>query len=308
MRPCCVPRETWTTCSRPTVSSKACTSGATGHRRSAIGYKALAVNLSDLASMGAAPRASLLSLVLPADFPLTDFDALIDGFLALAATSGACLIGGNMTRSPGPLVVDVTAIGTVHPRRVLRRSGARPGDELYVERPAGRGRGRLGDARSGCRPPRTVADALACLERFERPDARTRCGRIVGRLDAASAAMDLSDGLATPYGSSRRPAPRGSSSRPTPSPCIQARGHGRPHGMDALAFTLAGGEDYELALTVSPRRRRRFRSAAHRCPDLPMTRIGRVVGERGAWIERDGVREPIAAGFVHFPGSPAGAR
>ncbi len=97
-----------------------------------VGHKALAVNLSDLAAMGASPRAALLSLALPGGLAVDDFDALVDGFLAAAAASGVSLVGGNLARSPGPLVVDVTALGSVRRRRVLGRSGARPGDELYV--------------------------------------------------------------------------------------------------------------------------------------------------------------------------------
>src|SRR5262245_10686812 len=81
----------------------------------AIGHKALATNLSDLAAMGASPRAALLSLALPADLPLTDFDGLIDGFVTLAAATGTALIGGNITRTPGPLVLDTTAIGAARP-------------------------------------------------------------------------------------------------------------------------------------------------------------------------------------------------
>ena len=127
-----------------------------------IGHKALAVNLSDLAAMGATPRASLLSLALPTDFPLADFDALLDGYLALSASSGTALVGGNLTRSPGPLIVDVTAIGSVGHRHVLTRTGARKGDELYVTgaigaaaaglamRQAGRTRDGLDDAVRAC--------------------------------------------------------------------------------------------------------------------------------------------------------------
>ena len=98
----------------------------------AIGHRALAVNLSDLAAMGARPRAALLSLVLPDRLDVAVVDGLLDGLLALADAHRVALVGGNISRSPGPLVVDMTAIGTVHPRRVLTRSAARAGDDLYV--------------------------------------------------------------------------------------------------------------------------------------------------------------------------------
>ena len=98
----------------------------------AIGHRALAVNLSDLAAMGAAPRLALLSIALPPALPLADFDALIGGIADLAALHGVHVVGGNLTRSPGPLMIDVTLTGTVKPRQALTRGGARPGDFVYV--------------------------------------------------------------------------------------------------------------------------------------------------------------------------------
>ena len=89
-----------------------------------IGWKALAVNLSDIAAMGGTPRLALLSLGLPAGSPVADVDALVDGFLALGrADARVTLAGGNITRSPGPLFVDVTVIGFARPRHVLTRGG-----------------------------------------------------------------------------------------------------------------------------------------------------------------------------------------
>src|ERR1700730_6469398 len=88
----------------------------------AIGHRALAVNLSDLAAMGAAPRLALLSMALPAALPLADFDDIIAGFTALAARHRLHVAGGNLTRSPGPLMIDVTVIGTVKRRQALTRS------------------------------------------------------------------------------------------------------------------------------------------------------------------------------------------
>ena len=98
----------------------------------AVGHRALAVNLSDLAAMGARPRAALLSLVLPESLDVAGVDHLLEGLLALAAAHGVAVIGGNITRTTGPLVIDVTAIGSVRSRRVLTRAAARPGDDVYV--------------------------------------------------------------------------------------------------------------------------------------------------------------------------------
>ena len=160
----------------------------------AIGHRALAVNLSDLAAMGAQPRALLLSLALPDETLVSELDAMLDGLLALADAHRTVLIGGNITRTTGPLVLDVTAMGTVKRRRVLTRAGARPGDEVYVT-------GTLGDAAVGLRSLRdgradAGLDMHPCEARYLRPQPRVRAGVVVGRNRAASSCMDLSDGLA----------------------------------------------------------------------------------------------------------------
>src|SRR6185295_18611021 len=98
----------------------------------AIGHRALAVNLSDLAAMGADPRLALLSLALPPALACGDFHEMIDGLAELAARHRVHIIGGNLTRSPGPLVLDITVTGSVKRRQALTRSGARPGVFLYV--------------------------------------------------------------------------------------------------------------------------------------------------------------------------------
>src|SRR5688572_20881981 len=131
-----------------------------------IGHRALAVNLSDLAAMGATPRAVLLSLALPALLPLDEFDGIVDGFLALATQEGAPLVGGNLTRSPGPLVIDVTAMGAARPRRILRRSGARPGDRLFVTGQLGAAAVGLALRKAGVDVAALDADQRACVLRY----------------------------------------------------------------------------------------------------------------------------------------------
>src|SRR5262249_3820016 len=96
----------------------------------AIGHRALAVNLSDLAAMGAEPRLALLSMALPPRTLLDDFDQIVEGFASLARRHRLHLAGGNLTRSPGPLMLDVTVIGSVKRRQAVTRAGARPGDAL----------------------------------------------------------------------------------------------------------------------------------------------------------------------------------
>src|SRR4051812_15687007 len=98
----------------------------------AIGHRALAVNLSDLAAMGATPLLALLSMVLPSSLALDEFDRMVGGFVSLASRHRLQVVGGNLTRSPGPLMLDVTVMGSIKPRQALTRAGASPGDVLFV--------------------------------------------------------------------------------------------------------------------------------------------------------------------------------
>jgi thiamine-monophosphate kinase len=266
-----------------------------------VGHKALAVNLSDLAAMGASPCASLLSLALPEQLTLDEFDALVDGYLALARAAGAPLVGGNLTRSPGPIVIDVTALGTVRPRRLLRRDRAKAGDALYVTGSLGAAAAGLAMLGAGLDRHTIGEPEVACLRRYERPEARLRCGRLVGRTGAASAAIDLSDGLAD---AATRLAEASGIGVVIDADTIPvhpgARAWADRSGQDPIALALTGGEDYEIAFAVPPRRRSRFLAASNRCRDLAMTCIGRFVDEPGHWLQRAGARGRLPAGFAHF--------
>jgi thiamine-monophosphate kinase len=264
-----------------------------------IGHKALAVNLSDLAAMGAAPRVALLSLVLPPPMPVASVDALVDGMTALAARARISIVGGNIARSPGPLIVDVTVTGSVHSRRVLTRAGARAGDDLYVT-------GALGGAAAGLRmlstaaasplrreTPSHPADAAAArlVMRYLRPEPRTRFGLALGRNRAARACIDLSDGLADGV-----------------RQIGEASGLGAIVEADALPIeegatvrdALGGGEDYELLFAVSPRMRSRLKNARRLASDLAVTRIGRLTADRAMLLSRNGSTEELPTGFEHF--------
>jgi thiamine-monophosphate kinase len=266
-----------------------------------IGHKALAVNLSDLAAMGATPRASLLSLGLPATLPLEDFDDLIDGYATLAEATHTPLVGGNIARSPGPLFMDVTVVGSVRPRRVLFRAGARAGDELYVTGTPGMAAAGLALLEGGV--DRTLAGAglQACVLAHERPAPRLRLGRLVGRTSAATACMDLSDGLADAAASLAAASGLGvvvdARMIPIHPGVTEVAGS---LGQDPVDFVLAGGEDYELAFVVPGRRRSRFLAAARQSGHVPVTRIGVFEKTAGAWVDSDGSRRPLPTGFGHF--------
>jgi thiamine-monophosphate kinase len=254
--------------------------------------------------MGAAPRASLLSLALPAGLLLDDFDELVQGYAALAAASGAFLIGGNMAASPGPLVVNVTAIGSARRRRVLRRDTARAGHELYVTGVMGAAAAGLAILRAGV--PREAMDAAAreAVERYEQPAARSRLGWMLGRTGAVSAAMDVSDGLAATATALATASGVGVILEADAIPVADAaRVWAAASGQDPVSFALAGGEDYELAVAVPPRIRRKFLATAGRVRSQRVTRIGRFVAERGAWLSTSTGLIPLPGGFEHWRGT-----
>jgi thiamine-monophosphate kinase len=266
-----------------------------------IGAKSVAVNLSDLAAMGATPRAILLSLILPGQLTVADFDAVIDGAVAESTAAGASLVGGNISRSPGPLVIDVTAMGSVGRRRALLRSGGRPGDELYVTGSVGGGAAGLAILLSGANRAALSAEDLALVERYERPSARVRCGRLVAASRSATACMDLSDGLADAVRQIAEASGTGAviDAAQIPLSAGAPRWMGR-EGRDPIEASIAGGDDYELLFAVPPRKRRGFEAAMLKCRPVAATRIGRLTRERDLLLARDGQTTTLNFGFRHF--------
>lgn len=267
----------------------------------AIGQRALAVNLSDLAAMGARPRAALLSLALPSSLAVAALDGFVDGFLSHAAAEGVTVVGGNITRTPGPWVIGVTATGSVHSRGVLRRSGARAGDGVYVT-------GWLASAAVGLmslrqQVPGTVgASAWAeCEARYLSPVARVRAGLQLSHHGAASSCMDLSDGLADGVRHLAAASGVGMVIDGDALPFLPAvhQWHAA-HGGDAVTTALSGGDDYELIFTVRPRHAGRLRGAARRCGDVPITRVGVVTASTDLLVRRGDRLAPLSGGYEHF--------
>jgi thiamine-monophosphate kinase len=269
-----------------------------------IGHKALAVNLSDLAAMGAAPRFALLSLMLPVSLAAADVDALVSGLAALARAARVTVAGGNITRSPGPLAVDVTAVGAVKPRKVLTRGGGRAGDELYVSGRIGAGTAGLAWLRAHATSPASEPEegAIAdCVRWYRRPEPRTRLGALLGRARAASACMDLSDGLADAV--RQVAAASGVGARIDAATLPVHPGAARwfeASGQDALRASLTGGDDYELLIAVPRRRRGRLRTVISQARGVPLTRIGELTAHPDLVLRRDGALEALPQGFVHF--------
>ncbi|MFN7913733.1 MAG: thiamine-phosphate kinase [Vicinamibacterales bacterium] len=261
----------------------------------AIGHRAMAANLSDLAAMGATPRLVLLSFALPPDLPVADFDAIVGGIAQLARETGTTVAGGNLTRTPGPLTIDITAIGTVKRRGVLQRSGARPGDLVYVS-------GTIGDAGAGLQMLAAGTPASeTCVVRYLRPAARVRVGQLLGRNRAASACVDLSDGLADGMSRIADASHVGMTVDAAALPIsADARSWFEGRGLDPLDAALSAGDDYELLFTVRPRLRGRLR-AAFQHGGVPLTRIGTCTADRALLLTLpDGTTRPVPPGYSHF--------
>ena len=284
------------------------------------GHKALAVNLSDLAAMGAMPRQALLALSLPAACRVADVDALIDALLALAARHRTALVGGDVTGSPGPLVIGVTALGSARRRRVLGRDGARPGDVVYVSGTIGAAAAGLAALRArpadeapapsagesapdgpAVSPPGASAGLDDCVQRHRRPEPRVALGVALGRNRAARACIDLSDGLADVVRQIAAASGAGLRIDAEALPIHpEARAWFDGAGLDPVAAALAGGEDYELAFTSPPAFRGRLRHVRRRIGGLPITPIGVVTKEHDLRLRRNGQDEPLPRGYEHF--------
>ena len=259
-----------------------------------LGHKCLAVNLSDLAAMGARPRAFTLALALPhADRHwLAGFSA---GLFALADAHELELIGGDTTK--GPLTICITIFGELTPGAALKRANARPGDDIWIS-------GTLGDARLALAgylgEVALDADALAqAAPRMHAPTPRVALGVALAESGLAHAAIDISDGLVGDLGH-----------------VLAASGVGATLNVDALPagpvlatrpqalqrqFTAAGGDDYELCFTAPAAARDAILALAVRV-DTPVTRVGSIVATPGLrWVDRDQrVLDLQLAGFDHF--------
>jgi thiamine-monophosphate kinase len=268
----------------------------------AIGYRAIAVNLSDLAAMGALPRALLLSLALPDTLEVAALDAMIGGMLEVAKPYHAAIIGGNITRTPGPLQIHVTAIGSVGRRRVLTRRGARPGDDVYVT-------GTLGSAAVGLRllqaapapglgPSRVFG---ASERRYLYPDPRVQAGRQLSVNRVATSCVDLSDGLADGMRQIAAASGVGMMIERDSLRCDpEARARQSTPPDTRLDLALSGGDDYELLFTARPKSAGRLRHVRTRLGDLPITRIGRVTRASSLLVVDDEGTHELPAGYEHF--------
>jgi thiamine-monophosphate kinase len=261
----------------------------------ALGHKALAVNLSDLAACGAQPLAFTLAIALPQvdEGWLAGF---ADGLFALADAHRCELVGGDTTR--GPLTINITVFGEVPAGAALLRSGARAGDDLWVS-------GTLGDARlalEAFRGKLALPQAVftAARARMEQPEPRVALGQALRGI--ATAAIDISDGLLGDLGHILRQSQVGATvDAEAAATLLAAQAAMRFDAPVLREFVLAGGDDYELAFTAPAARRAEVEAAA-RGAATAVTRIGRIDAEPGVRVvdARGAVLPQVFAGFDHF--------
>ncbi len=257
-----------------------------------IAQKLLRVNLSDLAAKGAVPAGYLLNTALPKSRGEAWLEKFAAGLAADQKEFGIALLGGDSVATAGPVTLTVTAIGTVPKGKALLRNGARAGDSVYVS-------GTLGDAALGLKALRGELMRLSAkyrrdlIDRYRLPEPRMELGRRL--IGIASAAMDISDGLAADLAhlcdASGVGAIVEAGTLPL-SPAVRAALKSDP---SLLASVLGGGDDYEILFTASP-------GAARKLPRLPVTEIGRIEAGRGVTVRgRDGQALKLTKlGYAHF--------
>jgi thiamine-monophosphate kinase len=268
-----------------------------------IAHKALAVNLSDLAAKGAKPYVYLLALTLPAEPVPAWFEAFASGLRRLQEQAGICLVGGDTTRTPGPLTITITALGLVPQGHAVLRLGAKPGDRLYVS-------GSIGDACLGLRVLKdpalaaswnlSEADTSFLIGRYRRPDARSTLALLIRNF--AQGAIDVSDGLVGDVEKLAQVSHVGASIETARVPFSSAARKALQREPKLLETLLTAGDDYEIVAAVPEASAAGFEAEAA-AKGATLSLIGRIEGNAGGVrvVGPDGNSLELGrSGFAHF--------
>lgn len=260
-----------------------------------LGRKAVAVNVSDIAAMGGTPQSLSLGLALPADLNPEEFDQLVAGILTAAQEYGAILSGGDTCRSPGGLFLSVTVQGSIAPAQLLRRSGAKVGDLLYVSGTLGDSALALRELLAGRTPPADLA------LRHHQPTARLRLGQELARRRLATALIDLSDGLRADLGHILENSGVGARVAAAALPLSASFRAALAIEPALLDLSLAGGEDYELLWSAPPSAAAALAALSAEL-ELPLTYIGEIVAGTGLVVTAADGQEIVSTkvGYNHF--------
>lgn len=255
------------------------------HPPETVGHRCLARGLSDIAAMGGKPISAFLSLALPRSAPQAWATRFVDGLLKLAAKHEVTLAGGDVAQSPGGVLADIVVVGSVPRGQAILRSGAQPGDRIYVTGDVGGSAAALDQLFSGRKNNLRAADHPSHF--FPAP--RVEVGQFLRKKKFASAMIDTSDGLSTDLAHICEESAVGATLRAESIPRARV---GRSKGPVDLRFALHGGEDYELLFTVSP-----GKSLPARIKGVAVTEIGRITRSRKiALIDSHGHRAMLRPG------------
>lgn len=253
------------------------------HPAEAVGHRCLARGLSDIAAMGGTPRAAFLSLAVPADLLQIWIDGFVRGLLHLADRYDVLLAGGDTAQSPGGILADIVVVGSAPTGKAVLRSGARPGDLLYVTGTLGSSVAALDALRNGkkLRP--------ASHRKHFYPEPRIAVGRYLREKKLATAMIDISDGLSTDLSHICEESEIGAVVYAGSLPAVS--------GQSGLALALHGGEEYELLFTAPSNRQ-----VPKKIAGVPITLIGEIVrGKHVKLAKTDGKTETLKpAGWQHF--------
>lgn len=270
-----------------------------------LGRKALAVNLSDVAAMGAIPKFAMISLAVPPAFGSDFIDELFKGLFELANASGVSIIGGDTSSSRDSLFIDVSVIGECETGRAVTRQGANIGDTIYVSGSLGasalgllllEGGFRLDDSKEA-----SDATGLRAVLKHLAPEPQLELGRALGEAGLATAMIDISDGLSSDMRHIIDESGCGAIIHAEAIPiadCVNSIAANKS-GTDPLRLALHGGEEYELLFTVRPEDRQRIAELST-ASGVALTAVGEIVESGGLQLEREGALEPVQAiGYEH---------
>jgi thiamine-monophosphate kinase len=266
-----------------------------------IGWRCLAVNVSDIAAMGGHPLGAVVALSLPASLEVAFLEALYDGMQAVAVRYDCPIIGGNISRRADTLAVTITVLGEVPWGQSVYRAGAQVGDEIWVT-------GELGGAKAGLevlRSPEAVAGlpTAAVLARYRRPCPRLREAQYLRQHAPLHSLLDISDGLSSDL---RHICEASGVGARLAAACIpigaEVRQIAAALRSEALTFALHGGEDFELCLTVPPGCLHNIREVFVQQFGCALTHVGTIQAGNAVTLQlADGASVPLPArGYDHF--------
>ncbi len=278
-----------------------------------LGWKSAAVNLSDIAAMGGVPRFCLTALGIPAGISVEQIKEFYKGFNALCRKYRVDLVGGDTCGSEKGLVISVTALGEVEKKKMLTRTGARPGDLIFVT-------GTLGDSAAGMellkagarvRDPgskgkgyksairNSQSEIARLIKRHLQPVPRIESGRKIALSGCATAMIDISDGLSSDLGHICEESRVGAEIRADQIPFSEDMRNAAYHlNAIPLHYALSGGEDYELLFTLPPSKLKKFLSLK-----IVSTQIGTIIAGNKMFLNDNGERAVLKpTGYSHFAG------